>query len=112
MGGMTRDAFDHDARNARARILRGLAGNTVVSDHRKSKRENLPGVRRIGDRFFVTRHARVENSLAQCQAFMIESHSVEARAVGQEQSRAVHRALRAPTRPFSITTAPATMVVT
>ena len=47
------------AGDAGAAVLRGAAGDAVVADHRIGERQNLPGIRRIGQRLFVARHAGI-----------------------------------------------------
>ncbi len=83
--GMVRDLLDDRSGCAGAPVLRGASGDAVVADHRIRERENLPGVRRIGERLFVARHAGVKDRLAERRSLESESMAFEAAAVGEEE---------------------------
>ena len=66
---LAREMLDHGAGDARAIVLHRLAADAVVSDHRIGEREDLSGVRRIGQRFFIAGHPGVEHRFAERNAF-------------------------------------------
>src|SRR5262249_13834221 len=77
--------LDDGARDAGARILRCASGDAVVTDHRIGKRENLPGIGRIGKGFFVAGHAGIKHRLAQSGTFESKTVTVESASVGQKE---------------------------
>ena len=92
---MVGDLLDHRAGGTGALVLRGALRNAVVADHRIRKGENLSGVRRIGQRLFVSRHAGVKDGFAQRQSVRAQTVAVETAAVGKKSAAGV----RAFTRP-------------
>ena len=89
MRGLARETLDHGAGDARAIVLHRGPRDPVVADHRIGEREDLSGVRRIGQRLFVPRHPGVEDRLAQRHALHRQPFTVVAGAVGKKQ-RCVH----------------------
>src|SRR5579884_1164985 len=111
---MPRNALDDCAGNARARILRDLARDAVVADHRIREREDLSGVRWVGQRFFVSGHARVEDRLAQRKPFVFQAVSIEPGTVCQEERcgffHQSYECTPEKIRPSCITSFPSTIV--
>ena len=75
---MVRDLFDDGAGHARARILRGNARDAVVADQGIGEREELSGIGRIGQGFFVAGHSGVEDRFTEREALRSEAVAVEA----------------------------------
>ena len=82
---MMGDLLDDGPGDAGAPVLRGAPGDAVVADHRIGERENLSGVRRVGERLFVARHAGIKDRFAQSGALEAQPVAVEAAAVGEKE---------------------------
>ena len=78
-----REMFDHAAGDRRVRMLRHRTRDAVVADQRIGERQDLSGVRRIGERFLIAGHAGVKDGLAERRRVRAETIAFETGAVGE-----------------------------
>ena len=81
---------DDAARTRRRRHIDGFDVVLVgadIADMRKGKRDDLPGVGRVGEDFLVTRHGGVEADLADRMSGRAEPEAFEYGSVSQHQKR-------------------------
>ena len=73
--------------DAEAKVVLEVGGDAVVADQRERERENLPTVRRVGQRLRVADHGRVEDHLTRGRALSTKGESLEPCAVTQHEGR-------------------------
>src|SRR5580700_1316339 len=81
------DLLHYRSRDAGAVVLRRASRNSVVADHWVREGEDLPGIRRIGQRFFVPGHTGIEDRFAERSPFESEPVTLETAAVGEKECR-------------------------
>ena len=88
-GAVAGAGHDHRARPGPAALVAARPG-PVVADHRRGEAEDLPEVRRVGDRLLVAGHAGGEDHLAQGRARGRGRARLEDEAVLQDHPGAAH----------------------
>ena len=82
------DLLDDRSGDAGSPVLRSASRDAVVTDHRIGERENLPRIRRVGERLFITGHAGVEDRFPKRDSLDTEPVTVEAASVSEKERRA------------------------